>query len=152
MESFAIAPAATRLSLVFPALIALVLVLVVVLVTGTLHGLRTARFEVALAGLTLKGDWYGREIPAAQVRAAEARRVHLGAEPLLAPVRRTWGTGLPGYQAGWFRLRNGESALLYLTDRTKAVYVPTTAGYSLLLSPADPDAFLVSLRSTLAAR
>ena len=56
------------------------------------------------------------------------------------------GTGLPGYQAGWFRLRNGEKALVYLTDRGRAVYVPTTAGYSVLLSPAEPDAFLAALR------
>lgn len=57
------------------------------------------------------------------------------------------GTGLPGYQAGWFRLTNGERALLYLTDRRRAVYVPTTAGYSVLLSPAEPDAFVSALRA-----
>jgi hypothetical protein len=54
---------------------------------------------------------------------------------------------MPGYQAGWFRLRNGESALLYLTDRTRAVYVPTELGYSLLLSPSDPERFLEAIRS-----
>lgn len=57
------------------------------------------------------------------------------------------GTGLPGYQSGWFRLANGERALLYLTDRSKAVHVPTTLGYSLLLSPDDPDAFLSALKA-----
>jgi hypothetical protein len=57
------------------------------------------------------------------------------------------GTGLPGYKAGWFRLRNGERALLYLTDRARAVYGPTSAGYGLLLSPAEPDAFHAALRS-----
>ena len=56
------------------------------------------------------------------------------------------GTGLPGYQSGWFRLRNGERALLYLTDRTRAVYVPTTAGFSVLLSPAEPDRFIAALQ------
>jgi hypothetical protein len=45
------------------------------------------------------------------------------------------------------RLRNGEKALLYLTDRSRAVYVPTHDGYSVLLSPADPDAFLAALAS-----
>ena len=60
---------------------------------------------------------------------------------------RTWGTGLPGYQSGWFRLRNGERALVYLTDRRKAVYVPTALGYSLLLSPDDPGAFLSALEA-----
>ena len=34
----------------------------------------------------------------------------------LRPGLRTMGTGLPGYRAGWFRLRNGEKALLYLTE------------------------------------
>jgi hypothetical protein len=58
---------------------------------------------------------------------------------------RTLGTGLPGYKAGWFRLGNGEKALVYLTDLERAVYVPTRAGYSLLLSPADPQAFLNAL-------
>jgi hypothetical protein len=38
---------------------------------------------------------------------------------------------------------------LYLTDRRRAVYIPTGAGYSLLLSPADPDGFLSRLRAVL---
>ena len=44
------------------------------------------------------------------------------------------------------RYSNGESALLYLTDRRKAVYVPTALGYSLVVSPDDPEAFLSALR------
>ncbi len=42
---------------------------------------------------------------------------------------------------------NGESALLSLTDRRKAVHVPTALGYSLLISPDDPDAFVSALRA-----
>jgi hypothetical protein len=79
------------------------------------------------------------------MRLDQARRVSLEADSELAPRRRTMGTGMPGYQAGWFRLKNGEKALLYLTDRSRAVYVPTTEGYSVLLSPADPDSFLQAL-------
>ena len=56
------------------------------------------------------------------------------------------GTGLPGYQAGWFRLRNGDRALVYLTDRSKAVYVQTTDGYGVMLSPQSLTSF--SRRST----
>ena len=37
---------------------------------------------------------------------------------------------------------------LYLTDRRKAVYIPTTEGYSVLISPSDPDGFLSALRSS----
>ena len=147
METFPIAPAATRALLLIPVLLVVVLVPVIVLVGGSVAGARGARFEVSSAGLRLQGDWYGRAIPAEQLRGQAAKRVDFAAEPALAPKMRTMGTGLPGYQAGWFRLRNGEKALLYLTDRNRAVYVPTTAGYSLLLSPADPDAFLSAVRA-----
>ncbi|HYG81514.1 MAG TPA: PH domain-containing protein, partial [Pyrinomonadaceae bacterium] len=58
----------------------------------------------------------------------------------------TMGGAFPGYASGWFRLANGEKALLYLTDRRKAVYIPTADGYSVLISPNNPDAFLAALR------
>jgi hypothetical protein len=146
MESFSIAPATTRALWFLPVVLLVVLVPVIILV-GSLVASRAARFDISPAGLQLRGDWYGRMIPAEQIRGQAVKRVDFAAEPGLTPQRRTMGTGLPGYQAGWFRLRNGERALLYLTDRRRAVYVPTAAGYSLLLSPADPDAFLSALRS-----
>ena len=147
MESFQIAPAGTRLLWLLPGLIGIVLVVVIAAVGRSLAGASMSQFTISPTGLELHGDWYGRAIPMAAIRRAEVRRVDFAAEPGLVPTRRSMGTGMPGYQAGWFRLRNGERALLYLTDKTRAVYVPTDAGYSLLLSPAEPEAFLAALRS-----
>lgn len=96
--------------------------------------------------MRLRGDLYGRFIPAVALRGDEARIVNLAAERELPPVARTMGTGLPGYRAGWFRLRNGEKALLYVTDGSRAVYVPTNRGYSLLLSPQNPERLVDRLR------
>jgi hypothetical protein len=143
MQVFAIAPAGTR----GVVLILVVLVPVFVLVGMSLLGSWTARFEVSPEGLRLRGDLYGRLIPASQVVVDGVRRVDFATSAELAPRRRTLGTGLPGYQAGWFRLANGDSALVYLTDRSRAVFVPTTAGYSVLLSPSDPDGFVGAVRS-----
>lgn len=56
------------------------------------------------------------------------------------------GTGLRAFAAGWFRLRGGEKALIYLTDRHSVLYVPTLDGYSLLLSSSEPERFLAALR------
>ena len=39
----------------------------------------------------------------------------------------------------------GEKALVYLTDWSRVVYVPTDGGYALLLSPTDPDGLLAAL-------
>jgi len=124
-------------------------VLIILLVVGalaavTLHGSRNSRFELSHEGLRLRGDLYGRLIPREQLVVSGARR--LGPEDTaLHPSARTLGTGLPGYQVGWFRLGTGEKALLYLADRSRAVYIPSLAGYSVLLSSDDPDAFLGAL-------
>jgi hypothetical protein len=148
---FAIAPAGTRpLWLLVPAILVM-LVALGALATSAL-GSRRARFDVSAEGLRVRGDWYGRFIPGNALVTDRARRVDFARMPELRPGRRTLGTGLPGHQAGWFRLANGEKALLYLTDRKKAVHVPTTLGHSLLLSPDEPDSFLVALRSLRAHR
>lgn len=144
---FAIEPVANRMLWLLLLVPAVVVPLVLGLSLAAAHGARYARFEVSPDGLRLRGDVYGRAIPLSQLRLAEARRVDLTALPGFEPAWRTWGTGLPGYRAGWFRLRNRERALVYLTDRTRVVHIPTTEGFSLILSPADPDGFVASLRA-----
>lgn len=117
----------------------------------SLGSARTARFEVSPAGLRLRGDIYGRLVPASALRVGEARAVDLNVDKSLAPSMRTMGTAVGGYRAGWFRLHNGEKALLYITDKSRVVYVPTTSGYSVLVSVADPAAFLQALRRATGA-
>ena len=148
MNAFPIAPAESRYFwFLIPVIV--ILVGVMALLATSVRGAHASRFEIRADGLRLEGDLYGRLVPRPELRVDLARRVDLGQEEQLRPKSRRIGTALPGYQAGLFRLRNGEKALLYLTDRTRAVYIPTTAGYSLLVSPADPDGFLSQLRSVL---
>src|SRR5262249_40265167 len=104
MQSFSIAPAETRTMWLIPILIIVVLVPAVLARGRSLVASRAARFDISPAGLQLRGDWYGRTIPAAQIRGDAVRRVDLSLDADLKPRWRTMGTGLPGYQAGWFRL------------------------------------------------
>jgi hypothetical protein len=144
-ETFSIVPGQVKLLWV---VVPVVLILIVTLcgLAYAVSGSRNARFEVSPAGLRLRGDFYGRLIPPSDLRLEGARAVDLGAEASLKPVWRTAGTAVPGYRAGWFRLKDGEKALLYVTDPSKVAYVPTTKGYAVLLSVADPAAFIASLR------
>jgi hypothetical protein len=145
MQEFVIAPAGARpFWILVPVMV--ILVGVVILLAVAAIGSRSARFEVSGAGLRIRGDLFGRTVPAHALAAGQARRVDLRNTPALQPRRRTFGTGLPGYRSGWFRLANGETALLYLTDYDRAVYIPTDQGYSLLVSPADPDGFVDAVR------
>lgn len=151
MESFAIVPSASRALWIFVGVMLLILIVVAIMLIATAVGSRTSRFELSDAGLRLRGDLYSRLIPATALRGGAARIVDLARTPEMEPRRRTVGTAMPGYRAGWFRLRNGEKALLYLTDTHCAVYVPTREGYSVLLSPQQPERFLERLRAVAPA-
>lgn len=145
MQEFPIAPGGLKpLWILVP--VVLVMAGVLTVLTVSVLGSRTSRFVLSPEGLRLQGDLYGRFIPAGQLRPEMALRIDAATSAELRPTRRTMGTGMPGYRAGWFRLANGERALLYLTDASKAVYVPTTDGYGVLVSPADPDGFLAALQ------
>ena len=146
MQTFQIATATARALWLLLPIAAIPLVIIGVVTLMVISGMR-ARFEVSPAGLRLTGDFYGRTIAVSDLRGGSAKRVDINMENELQPVRRTMGTGLPGYRAGWFRLRNGEKTLLYVTDPTKAVYVPTRLDYSVIVTPKDPDGFLSAIRA-----
>ena len=116
------------------------------------YSARHVAFEVSPEGIRIRGGIYGRFVPAAALIPDQAKEINLTIDSAHRPGIRTNGIGLPGYQAGWFRLGDGEKALCFLTDRTQAVYIPTREGYSLLLSPAEPRAFLASLQQTGSAQ
>jgi hypothetical protein len=114
---------------------------------GTLvYASRHVRFELSPEGLAIRGDLYGRRLPAASLLTAQARVVDLTVDQDCRLVVRTNGAGFPGYGSGWFRLANGEKALIFVTDKRRMVYLPTREGYALLLSMAEPEQFLAALR------
>jgi hypothetical protein len=76
----------------------------------------------------------------------QARAVDLTQDFSYRGLVRADGINIPGYWVGWFKLGGGDKLLVYLTDRTRAVAIPTNLGYSLLFSPADPAEFLAALR------
>lgn len=129
-----------------PAILIVVFAVAGFMIAKTISGARHTEFELTPSALTIKGDLWGRTIPAAHLKGAAARVVDLRAEPGLTPKRRTAGTALPGYRSGWFRLQNGEKALLYLTAIDRVVYLPTTEGFTLLLSVDDPQRFAEHVR------
>ena len=142
---FPMIPAASK-SLWFFALISLVLVGLLVLMVWLAWSMQHVRFTVSNEGLRLQGDLYGRLIPRESLKLDEAVVTNLNTDTDHQPTRRTMGTGLPGYSAGWFKLRNGMKALLYVTDRTRVACIPTTEGFTVMLSVAEPQTLIDALR------
>lgn len=125
--------------------VVLLLVALAILFAAIALSPRRATFVISSDGIRIKRALYGRTVPGESLDVEKARQVDLTREKSLQPVLRTNGIGLSGYSEGWFKLRNGEKALLFVTDRSRVVYVPTDLGYSLMLSVSDPERFLSAL-------
>ena len=123
------------------------LVIIFAALAYTAYSARNSRLEVGENQLRLVGDFWGRSIDFSSLQLDNAAIIGLDSSSNYAPRRRTFGTAVPGYASGWFRLHNGEKALAYLTNRESVVYIPTSLGYSLLLSADRPEQFLDALRS-----
>lgn len=109
-------------------------------------GARRARFEVGDGALKISGALYGRKIPLRDIDGEGAKPVNLETDAQYQLVSRTNGSGLPGYSEGWFRLRNGEKCLAFVTDKSRTLYVPTRQGYVVMMSVERPEELREALR------
>ena len=81
-----------------------------------------------------------KRVRLSSLRAKGLQTVDLNERRELRPMLRTWGTSLPGFSAGWFRLRNGEKAVCVLLERRRVSYLRSDEdNLSLLLSLAEPE-------------
>jgi hypothetical protein len=119
---------------VFSLVIGLILIGIIALFLSIGYQARHASFTVSDQGLRIGPGLYGRFIPREDIDKEGVRVVNLNLEAEYQPKWRTNGAGLPGYAAGWFKLKNKEKALVFLTDRSRVVYIPTKQKYSILLS------------------
>ena len=98
--------------------------------------------------LIFRTGFYGRPLRRSSLRPDSTLEISLVDRRDLAPRWRTNGIGLPGFRAGWFRLRNNDKVLVLLTDPFHVTYLPTSEGYVLLVSTT---ALLAALREPGAA-
>jgi hypothetical protein len=145
VEFFPMVPVGTKAWAFVAGLVAFMLGITAMIVL-MVWGATRAGFEISPEGLHARAMIYGRKLPHSSLLMERARHVDFRVDPDLKPRTRTNGIGLPGYLGGWIKLRNGEKALAFISDSSRVVYIPTTEGYSMMLSVCDPDMFLSRLR------
>lgn len=145
VRTFGIIPAGPG-PLIFAAALSLLMLALIALFVYIGYSSRNTRFEVSEQGLRIKGGLYGRFIPREEIDSQNIQVLNLNASTVYKPARKTNGSTLPGYSEGWFKLKNGEKALLFVTDRSSVVYIPTSQNYSVILSVSNPDEFRESTK------
>jgi hypothetical protein len=138
---FGIIPATTMAPYIFILVLNLVLLAVIGLFVFIGYSSRYASFEVSDRGLRISKALYGRLIPREEIAAEGVKVINLNVDSEYKPKSRTNGIGLPGYAEGWFKLQNKEKALVFVTDRSSVVYIPTKKDYSVLLSVREAEEF-----------
>jgi hypothetical protein len=103
-------------------------------------------FEISERGLEVHEPVCGKFISRELLDLDRARIVDLRSEEELRPKFKLIGTAVPGYGAGWFKLKNGEKALVFVSSESDVVHLPTRDGYSVLLSAEDNRGLLAALR------
>ena len=97
--------------------------------------------------LRIAGGMNGRTVRVAEFDLAAARIVYHAEATTLRPMLKTFGTLMPGFHAGHFRLRDRSRAFLLITDRSKVLMLPERGGRRLLLSLEKPQALLDALKA-----
>lgn len=93
--------------------------------------------------LVIGGGLYQVRLPLRDVFPSEAAFAQNGGVPKLS--WRTNGIGMPGLSLGWFRTSDGEKVFGAVTDPKRALRLPTSLGYDIIVSPRDPQQFLADL-------
>lgn len=96
-------------------------------------------------GLKIRASFVNKTWKPAVMDRAGAKLVNLESHAELRPKWKLWGAAMPGLSSGLFKLYNGEKAHVYITDKTKVVYIPTESG-PVLLSLKRPKDFLTALQ------
>ncbi|OHB55312.1 MAG: hypothetical protein A2Y07_07350 [Planctomycetes bacterium GWF2_50_10] len=125
-----------------------IILLVASLFTYILYTGNRMKFTLTDSHLIIRA-LYGKTIPRQNLLTNQARLIDFQTEKDLKPFWRTNGIGLPGYSQGWYSSRNHKHKyLVFATDSRRALLIPTTLGYSILLTPASPAEFLTHLTQT----
>lgn len=95
--------------------------------------------------LILDVPLYGRHVPLRSLDITGTTINGAGLQAACHPASRTNGLGMVGYQLGWFKLQGGNDGLLAVTASPDTICVPTTTGFSMVLSVSDAAGFLTAL-------
>ncbi len=126
-------------------IISIAVFLILVLVAGMFisfgYQSRHLKYTVNDEGLRISPGLYGRLIPKEDIDTEGIKVLNLNIDAEYQLKRRTNGAGLPGFASGWFKLANNEKALVFVTDRSRVVYIPTLRDYTVLLSVQEAEEF-----------
>ena len=130
-----------------PIIIFVIIILFLIsLIVGFLYSMKNTSISINDNEIIIKTFLYGRKILITDVLANEIKTIDLNQNSEYKISVRINGISLPNFHLGWMRLKNGEKALVFLTNREKVLLLPTK-NYLVLFSMERTEEFINALKS-----
>jgi len=130
-------------------LVGLILVIIIpltILTFGIMSSMHNTTLTLTESELIIKTAFYGRKIPLENIMIDGIKAISLDHDTDYDLSFRTNGTALSQFKSGWFRLKNREKALVFITDKSSVVLIPTKE-YVLLFSMDNIDEFINKIKA-----
>ncbi len=107
------------------------------------------RYHIAFDqdGFTVTAGWYQHSVKWSQIDWAASGRLSAAQSESKKPRWRTNGIGAPGYNAGWFTLRDGRRAFLAITDNDQTPLLIATSAHDILLTAQETTSLWQKMQS-----
>jgi len=127
-------------------LMLVIIIPLIILTFGIISSIKNTTLTLTEKELIIKSAFYGRKIPLENIMVDGIRGINLDENTDYNLSLRTNGTALPQFKSGWFRLKNREKALVFITDKNNVVLIPTK-DYLLLFSMNNIDEFINKIKT-----
>jgi len=105
----------------------------------------SVKIKLDAAALVVGSGLYQVTVPMGQVDRSAVRR-WTEEDVGYKPRWRVNGIGMPGFSLGWFTSKQSK-IFAAISDRENVVVIPTSAGYTILASPSNPQEFVDKIRA-----
>ena len=127
---------------IFLALVILMLVLSI----GLIDAIKNSTLILSDSELIIKSFLYGRKIPLENILVNEVKKINLNENQDYSISYRTNGMRMPNMSLGWMKLKNGQKALAFITDKNSVVSIPT-GDFVVLFSMTNIDEFIGKIKT-----
>ena len=136
------------ISILMIGIMLVIIIPLIFLTVGIISSMRNTTISLTGNELIIKSMFYGRKIPLENIMINGIKKINLEEDTEYNISVRTNGTSIPGFKSGWMRLKNGEKALTFLTDKNSVVLIPVK-DYLLLFSMDNIDEFISKIKEIM---
>jgi hypothetical protein len=133
------------ISILMIGIMLIIIIPLIILTFGIINSMKNTTINLSENELIIKSMFYGRKIPLENIIINGIKKINLEENTEYNISIRTNGISIPSFKSGWMRLKNGEKALTFITDKNSVVLIPTK-DYLLLFSMNNIDEFINKIK------